>query len=209
MFDRHLRDLVSRPPAPRDLRASDADREQVVALLTDAAADGRLTAQEHGERLERAYTARTLGELAGLTGDLAAPSAQPIVLDGRRPVAAIFGREHRGGRWVVPPTVPVTAICGEAVLDLTNAILQTSRVTVLATVFAGHLDLIVPEGLAVELTGSTFLTRKGVRGGPLPAAAPGKPVIELRVFAVGGTIRVITPRRSRWRGPLRRYRGSP
>jgi hypothetical protein len=208
MFDRHLRDLTSRPPSPRDLRASDADRERVVALLTEAAADGRLSAQEHAERLERAYAARTLGELAGLTGDLAAPSAQPILLDARRPVAAIFGREHRGGHWVVPQRVPVTAICGEVVLDVTQAILHSRRVTVLATVLAGHVELIVPEGVAVELTGSTFLTRRSVRGGPLPVAAPGRPVVELRVFAVGGTIRVVTPRRSRWRGPLRRGRSA-
>ncbi|HEY2550291.1 MAG TPA: DUF1707 domain-containing protein [Streptosporangiaceae bacterium] len=208
MFDRHLRDLASRPPSPRDLRASDDDRERVVALLTEAAADGRLTAQEHGERLERAYAARTLGELAGLTGDLAAPSAQPIVLDGRRPVAALLRRERRSGRWVVPQTVPVTAVFGEAVLDLTEAILQSRRVTVLATVLAGHVEVIVPEGVAVLLTGNTFLTRKSVRGGPLPPPVPGGPVVELRVFAVCGTIRVVTPRRSRWRGPLRRGRAS-
>ena len=38
-------EVMSRPQ-PRDLRASDADRERVVAVLADAAADGRLTLDE-------------------------------------------------------------------------------------------------------------------------------------------------------------------
>src|ERR1700733_8683781 len=64
--------------APRDLRASDADRDRVLALLAEAMSDGRLTADEHAERLQRAFSARTLGELAELTTDLAVPSAQPV-----------------------------------------------------------------------------------------------------------------------------------
>src|ERR1700733_11677753 len=104
----YLRGVTSRPP-PRDLRASDADRERVVALLTQAASDGRLTLGEHSERAERAYSARTLGELVELTADLAAPSAQPIRLDGRRPIAGIFSKERRDGRWGVPDRLAVTA----------------------------------------------------------------------------------------------------
>jgi hypothetical protein len=176
----------------------------VVALLTEAAGDGRLTLGEHAERAEQAYAARTLGELATLTADLAAPSAQPIRLDARRSVAAIFGRERREGRWVVPQSFPVTAICGEVVLDLREALLQSRRVTVFATVIAGHIQLIVPEGVAIEMTGRTFLSRNGIQGSPPPAAGPGVPVVEVRMLAFGGTVKAITPRRSRWRGTFRR-----
>ena len=42
----------------------------VVALLAEAHSDGRLTADEHAERVQRAIAARTLGELAELTADL-------------------------------------------------------------------------------------------------------------------------------------------
>ena len=190
--------------APRDLRASDADRERVVAMLTDAVADGRITPGEHAERVQVAYAARTLGELAGLTTDLAAPSAQPIQLDGRRPVTAVFGRDHRGGRWVAPETLPVLAVCGDVVIDLREAVLTRRRVLVYATVIAGHLDLIVPDGVAVEITGHSFLSRRTVTGGKLPPPHPELPVVDLRLLAIGGRVRVITPRRSRWRGPLRR-----
>ena len=179
-----------------------------MALLTDAAGDGRLTLGEHAERAELAYAARTLGELSALTADLAAPSAQPIRLDARRSVAAVFARERREGRWVVPESFPVTAIFGEVVLDLREALLQSQRVTVFATVIAGHIELIVPEGVAVQMTGTTFLSRKSIRGAvpsaPWPGQESGRPVVDVRLFALGGTVKAVTPRRSRWRGALRR-----
>src|SRR5262249_56166250 len=86
---------------------------------------------------------RSLGELAALTSDLATASAQPIRLDTRKPVAGIFGRERRDGRWVVPERLAVTAIFGEVVLDLREALLQSQRVTVLPTMMGGTLPLIV------------------------------------------------------------------
>lgn len=193
--------MTSRP-APRDLRASDADRDRVISLLSEAAGDGRLTSAEHSERVERAYTARTLGDLAPLTADLAEPSAQPFRLDTRTPVLGVFARESRDGRWVVPPTLPVVAVFGEVVLDLREALLQSQRVSVYATVLAGTLELIVPEGVSVEMYGTAVLTRK-INKTPRQAAA-GMPVIEVRAASLGGTIRVISPRKSRWLGSFRR-----
>jgi hypothetical protein len=176
----------------------------VIALLTEAASDGRLTLGEHSERAERACSARTLGELAALTADLTVPSAQPIRLDGRKPVAGIFGKERRDGRWVVPERLGVTAIFGEVVLDLREAVLQSRRSTVLATVVGGTLQLIVPDGVAVEMTGSAVLSRKSqVSATP---TRPDTPVIEVRAFALGGRVKVVRPRRSRWRGPFTRRR---
>src|SRR6516164_10168205 len=100
--------LVTSRPLPRDLRASDADRERVVAVLAEAAGDGRLTLEEHSERVQRAYRARTLGELAGLTRDLVPPGAQPLRLDDSRTVAAFFTSTRRDGRWVMPDRLSVT-----------------------------------------------------------------------------------------------------
>ena len=75
------------------LRASDADREELVEQLRRHHADGRLTLEELTERTERAYAARTLGDLDALATDL--PSVQrPAVggAAGRRP-----GRRGRRG----------------------------------------------------------------------------------------------------------------
>ncbi len=176
----------------------------MIALLNEAAGDGRLTLGEHSERAERAYAARTLGELAELTTDLAVPSAQPIRLDGRKPIAGIFGRERRDGRWVVPDRLGVTAIFGEVVLDLREAVLQSRRITVIATVLGGTVQLIVPDGVAVEVTGSNALRSKS-QNGPTPRL-PETPVIEVRTISLAGRVKVVRPRKSRWRGPLSRRR---
>jgi Domain of unknown function (DUF1707) len=51
-------------------RASDADRDRAVAALRDHMVAGRLTPAEFDERLDRAYAARTVGELDDLMADL-------------------------------------------------------------------------------------------------------------------------------------------
>ena len=52
------------------MRAGDADRDSTVKELQEAFAEGRLSQDEFDDRLERAHSARTFGELATLTSDL-------------------------------------------------------------------------------------------------------------------------------------------
>ncbi len=186
---------MSPRPSPRDLRASDADRDRALAMLGEAMSDGRLTVDEHSERIQRAFAARTLGELAELTADLAVPSAQPVRLDGGRVITGIFGPARRDGRWVVPENLTVTAMFGEVEVDFTQAILQTSRVQLYATVFGGRLRLIVPDGVSVIVSGHMVLGRK--RGSTPRPAGPGTPVIEVRALVLGGELDVRTPPKNR------------
>ncbi len=72
-------------------------------MLAAALADGRLTPDEHSERTEAALSARTLGELAGLTADLAPAAEQPVHLDDKV-VAALARTEER------QPGSPVASI---------------------------------------------------------------------------------------------------
>ena len=60
----------------RPIRASDQERESVVAVLRDAFTDGRLTLDEFEERSTAAYAAKTWPQLRELTSDL--PS-QPVL----------------------------------------------------------------------------------------------------------------------------------
>ncbi|QMU74266.1 DUF1707 and DUF4190 domain-containing protein [Streptacidiphilus sp. P02-A3a] len=52
------------------MRAAHADRERTVDVLKAAFAEGRLTADEYSERVERVYKAQTYGELSGIVQDL-------------------------------------------------------------------------------------------------------------------------------------------
>ncbi len=68
-------DISPRPNAP-GLRASDEDREQLIAELNEHAVAGRLSTDELEERLQTAYAARTTGELDALRRDLPVTSRQ-------------------------------------------------------------------------------------------------------------------------------------
>jgi hypothetical protein len=59
-----------------DMRASDADRQEVVERLRGALDEGRLKMDEYLERMERAYEAVTYGDLVPLCRDL--PEARPV-----------------------------------------------------------------------------------------------------------------------------------
>ena len=77
-------------PAPAaELRASDADRDRIADILRDALAEGRLTADEHAERVEGVLAARTVGEVVQLA--VAWTAAR-----GRHPIHE--RRYHRGAR---------------------------------------------------------------------------------------------------------------
>jgi hypothetical protein len=97
----------------QDVRASDAEREQVADALRRAAGDGRLAPDELEERLTTAYGARTRGELGPLTADLpAAPGDRvaggpPTGPPAGTPSAWTAGLGERLGAWLVPNLICV------------------------------------------------------------------------------------------------------
>lgn len=68
---------VTRQHADPAVRASDAEREQTVALLQRHFTEGRLAQAELEERVGAAYAALTRVQLRELTADLPAAAQQP------------------------------------------------------------------------------------------------------------------------------------
>jgi hypothetical protein len=65
------------------MRAASADRERAVDVLKAGFTEGRLSQDEYNERMNRAYAARTYGELTALTADLpagAVPTVFPMTM---------------------------------------------------------------------------------------------------------------------------------
>ncbi|MGO8869889.1 MAG: DUF1707 domain-containing protein [Acidimicrobiales bacterium] len=80
----------SSPPADRDLRASDAERNDVAEKLSRHYADGRLDQVEFKARLDRAMGATTRGDLGGLFDDLPdLPEDRPLAPPRRRHLAPL------------------------------------------------------------------------------------------------------------------------
>jgi hypothetical protein len=72
-------EMAAGTTGPGHLRASHADREQVIDMLKAAFVQDRLTKDEFDVRVGQAFTSRTYAELAALTADLPAglTDAQP------------------------------------------------------------------------------------------------------------------------------------
>jgi Domain of unknown function (DUF1707) len=80
------------------VRASDADRERVAAILRGAAGQGLLTLAEVDERLGRVYAATYVGDLPPLTADLPEGGRRLAPADpGVRSRARAVARAHLAG----------------------------------------------------------------------------------------------------------------
>ena len=109
-----------------ELRASDADRDRTAAVLGNALATGRLTSTEHAERLDAAYTATTLGELAPLTRGLPADDATAagVAAVDRAEVAARFSKVIRSGRWIVVDQARVAKLVDRRLVTRAKGMLE-------------------------------------------------------------------------------------
>jgi hypothetical protein len=93
------------------LRIGDAEREAAAAELGEHYAQGRLTTEEHAERLDRIWSSRTRGELAPIFRDLPGaygPVAPAPRTEQRRPTYWSPGPPFRGG--IPGPVLAVLAV---------------------------------------------------------------------------------------------------
>ncbi|MFG1911626.1 DUF1707 domain-containing protein [Kribbella sp. NPDC048928] len=188
------------------LRASDIDRDQVVDVLRDALMSGRLTQDEHSERLEQTLQARTLGELEPITRDLlvpgqAAPIAQPAQAASTSLVpieepadpsqsidhlVAIFGGGERKGRWRVKQRTNAFAMFGGHDLDMTDAVFEGREVTIYAVAVFGGIDITVPEGVTVRNEGIGIFGGFAAQGSDDPD--PNAPTVVIKGLALFGGV---------------------
>ncbi|MGY1741615.1 MULTISPECIES: DUF1707 domain-containing protein [unclassified Blastococcus] len=193
------------------VRASDADREAVVARLQTALTEGRIDVDEFGERAAAAHGAVTTAELAELVADLpgaTAPAAAVELVGSRRPerMTAVFGDVVLQGTASLPQAIAATF--GDIRLDLRG--LRTSADTVdlhLGAVF-GDIEVVVDEGVDAELSGWTLFGDKRTELAPVPRAA-GTPRVVVSARTVFGDLRLrsLAPGEptSRWRARLDRF----
>jgi hypothetical protein len=113
-------------------------------------------------------------------------------------VLGILGGGDRRGRWRVPERMTVVNVLGGADLDLREATLAAPEVEIRVFSLLGGSDVIVPEGVHVELGGFAVLGGNDLKlTGPAPP--PGAPVVRVRAWSLlGGTdVKTQTSRRRR------------
>ena len=132
-----------------DMRASHEDRDRVVDALRIAGGDGRLSAEELDTRLERALSARTLGELAGLTTDLPnAPAAKEVLV-----IRQHAGKYVQDGRWLVPARIELRTQMCRVTLDFTHAVITSSVLRIETDMVHGKLLIVSPPGIVINTDG--------------------------------------------------------
>lgn len=189
------------PPAA-SLRASDADRDRVADILREAMAEGRLDAEEHGERIDAVYRAKTMAELEPLVQDLPVPGAPPAQApapssgyapyDRAEPtgptesLVSVLSSTTRKGRWRIGARTNAFALFGNIEIDLTEALFAQRLTTINATSIFGNVEITVPENITLRGNGNGILGNFEIR--TLEAADPEAPVVVVNGLAVLGNI---------------------
>lgn len=173
------------------LRASDADRERVAGLLGEALADGRLTADEHRERIDLLYSTRTRDELVPLTADLGTGpydverqrSAVPV--ERVAPQVAILSSSMARPTGRVEGRMVGVAFLGNARIDLSHASLDEDGVEITAYAIVGQVDIVVPPDARVTMTGFPLVGSLSPTREPGPADGPH---VKVSAFALLGSV---------------------
>lgn len=201
---------ADRRAANADMRASHEDRDRVVDALRTAAADGRLTAEELDERLETALSARTLGDLAGLTDDL--PNAGGLLLPRDAEVKDLVrikqvhsSAVERSGRWVVPRRMEIAPKWTAVTLDFTRAVITQPVLHVDLQMKGSDLTIITRPGVEVDTDDLQLVhSRVARRTAPGEADAPAVLRVQLVGKKAHGSVIVRPPRRTFWQWLLRK-----
>jgi hypothetical protein len=126
-----------------EIRASDAERERVVAFLRDKAAEGRLTPDELDERVGRAYAAVTRGELDRLVRDLPEPPLQRPRRSAGRPPARRAPRPRGGAVVLAFAALAALRLPGLAVLLVWTGLALTVALVAIVAVLAVALGPVI------------------------------------------------------------------
>jgi hypothetical protein len=216
-----MTDLPDRMP-PGEQRASDSDRDQVAAILREAAGDGRLTLDELDERLSAVYAAKTYAELQPITRDLPTgatpaptpaqpPAAAGAYTFGGEPTSkagvAIMGGFSRKGRWGVPRRFTAVAFWGGGEIDLREARFTEREVTISAWAIMGGVAITVPKDAEVIVNGIGIMGGFDHSAGGQAAGAAGAPRIVVNGLAFWGGVAVERKPTKAERRRLREERG--
>ena len=163
-----------------DVRASDAERDATVDRLREAATEGRLTLEELTGRIEAAANAVMRSDLVPLTSDLPATAAVGVAKQQSAGVRGV-GDVKRSGPWTVPAENSFRTWFGNIKLDLRQAQISATETHIHARALFGNVDLLVPEGVEVEVQANTQVGRTNRQAS---SGIPGAP----RIVLTGGTL---------------------
>ncbi len=181
-------------------------REQVINLLKDAYSDGRITVESLERRLRKATTAAGKEELLALVADIPSPAGDGQQSGGyglgdensswtinraaaqkTQTLFAVLSGNERRGTWQPARTINAFALMGGITIDLREAEFPRQGIVINAGCIMGSVEVIVPPGINVDLTGIPLLGGMENRAG---SGIPGSPEVMVKGIAVLGGVEV-------------------
>lgn len=162
------------------LRASDTDRNQVLAVLSQAMSNGQLSFAEFDERTQEVTKAtyrdeliqplkdlvplpeRILSNEVALRPEQASLQAVDRAQTGDQFSLSIMGGSEKKGAWTIARTHTSLAIMGGNDLDLTKATFAHQDITISAWAIMGGITIYVPEDVRVKCDGVAIMGGFGV-----------------------------------------------
>jgi len=120
--------------------------------------------------------------------------AQPLVL-------RADGALKLGSGWQLAADTTISIAFGTAWLDLTAASWDANQINLRLETRAGAIELIVPEGVAVQMVGGSGRVQLESLSTPVPAG----PILRISTLGATGVIRIRHPKKRR-AGPFTRWR---
>lgn len=188
------------------MRISDADRDRAASVLSEALAQGRLTAEEHAGRLDLIYAAKTRADIAPVVSDLPSAEAalggpaaatEPDIRRSRRArrrdtarLVSVFSAVSRKGAWEVPSSLRSVNVFADTTLDLRQARLSGSEASIEAISILGNTTITVPPEMHVVDEGYAVLGGREIPPDSEESARPGAPVLRITGVSLLGMLTV-------------------
>ena len=162
--------------------ASDEDREEALRALRRALVDGRITAEQHSERVSKVLAAQYVAELENLTTDIPHGERLParadnaaLVIAGTQQARAILRSASLRPRGEVAQRLRSWAVWGNAEIDLRDAVIPVDGLDVRVWAYLGDVTVVVPPNVQVSLVATPLLGRAVDDARSAPAAAQDEP----------------------------------
>ncbi|WP_244311051.1 DUF1707 SHOCT-like domain-containing protein [Corynebacterium hindlerae] len=165
------------------IRATDNDRNQILAVLSQALSNGQLDFAEFDERSRAVTQAKYRDELLTPLSDLVpdparllgkelaerphhSPSlpSQNVVTNtpGETFSFSLMGGSERNGSWTIATSHTSISVMGGTILDLTRAQFAGHDITIHAWAVMGGISVLVPEDVRVVCDGTGIMGGYGI-----------------------------------------------
>jgi Domain of unknown function (DUF1707) len=191
--------LVSQRPD----RIDEEDRVVALDRLHELVSGGNLSLEHFSAVLELVLAADNHADLEAAMSAVPPPVrptpasrrlTQPLVLQAD-------GGLKLGSGWQLAANTTISVAFGTACLDLTAASWDANQINLRLETRAGAVEVIVPQGVAVQMVGGSGRIQLESLSRPIP----GGPVLRISTSGPTGVIRIRHPKNRRT-GPLMRWR---